>query len=409
MAYKDRLRTAAYRSPSGATFTLQFDDVERQGGKKAAVHEFPQQNTADVQDLGNQAERFPLSIYFTGADYDLQADNFWRALSERGPGSLQHPRYGDIPVLPLSWAQSEKLVNGLGAADFKIDFIRVQTQVVFPITSVASGALVSDAVQKSIKAGIDDAAELYEITNAAEAAAVKAQTLSFVEGYEDFFGGITAISEGVQTESNRLVSKITNTIDTLIDAPAELFTSVADLAALPARIGTSIVRKVDAYRLQVVSIIDTFQAIPATYAGAIANGQALLAAFGFVAEAATVGDLTSREEAITAAETLDAITQAVQQGIEATESAVPGYVASQETLAGLTDAMANARAALINQAYNLRTERRITLATERTPLDLVAEFYGGSIDELDDFIKTNGLQGDEIILIPAGREVVYYA
>jgi prophage DNA circulation protein len=405
MSYEDRLRAAKYRAPSGAIFELQFDEVERAGGKKAAVHEFPQQNTASVQDLGNVAEKFPMSVYFTGPDYDTQADAFWAALAERGAGSLQHPRFGDVSVLPLSWTQSESMVDELGRAEFKVEFLRVQTATVFPLTTQAAAGAVGSAVDDAVAKSDAVAAAGFDPASAADKAGVKANTLSWLDQYQKGFAAVLAVSEDVQTEANRVVRTVTSTIDDLLDDPAALFASLSNLAELPASIATSVVGKLDSYREQIVSIA---LMIPETYAQAVSATQALLSAFGWSAAASTVGEIETREEAVAAADAVADISDAVTVALEGIEAAVPDFRGTPDGLAELVNAASTARASLLERAFSLRAEHWVTLATERTPLDLVAEFYGGSIDSLDEFIRTNALQGDEILLIPAGRAVVYY-
>lgn len=408
--YIERIRQAVYRSPGGDEFVLQFDDVERSGGKKAAVHEFPQQDKASVQDLGNQAEKFPMSVYFTGADYDQQADAFWAALSERGTGFLQHPRYGDIPVLPLTWSQTEKLVDGLGRADFKVDFIQVRTDTVFPVTSVAAAAAVDAATSAAIEQSAGDAADAFAPANAADKAGVKSQVTNWLNEFKAAFKTVTAISESVQAEINKAVSAITTGLDDLIEAPLELFNSLANLAAMPAKIVTNVVNKVDAYREQIVAVA---QSIPATYTQAVTVCEGIFYAFGGASAASTVGDIRTRGDAISAADTMDDIRVTVEQAIEAIEDAVPGFRAGPEVMGALIEAAATARASLLDRAYSLKAERRLTLASERTALDLIAELYPDGVADLDaaldEFISTNDLQGDEVLLVPAGREVVYYA
>ena len=46
----------------------------------------------------------------------------------------------------------------------------------------------------------------------------------------------------------------------------------------------------------------------------------------------------------------------------------------------------------------------------RTILDLCYELYQNIDDDiLEYFIKTNGLTGEEIIMVPQGTEIIYYA
>jgi hypothetical protein len=62
----------------------------------------------------------------------------------------------------------------------------------------------------------------------------------------------------------------------------------------------------------------------------------------------------------------------------------------------------------------LRAAQRVTLTRDSTPLDLVWELMAPASGDdleaaLDAFIAQNKLGGDALLLIPAGREVAYYA
>jgi hypothetical protein len=67
---------------------------------------------------------------------------------------------------------------------------------------------------------------------------------------------------------------------------------------------------------------------------------------------------------------------------------------------------------LIEQFYNLKTEKIIILKNPRTPLEITVTEYGElGIDDvnLDLLINSNNLTGDEIYLCPAGKEIKIYA
>jgi hypothetical protein len=312
-------------------------------------------------------------------------------------------------VLPISWAQTEKLVDGLGRADFKIDFIRVQENVVFPITSVAAAELIDELTSETITESIDASASEFEPENASDTLAVKEQTLNWIDEYAAAFASIAAASEAAQAEINKAISDVTNNIDTLISAPQELFTSIANLATLPAKIVTNVAGKIDAYRAQIVA---TAESIPASYAQAVAAIESLYYAFAGASVASTIGTIETRTELSRILTAMDEIQSTVKTFTEASESAVPGFYASPETLAALVEASSQARASLMERAYSLKAERRYTPSTERTPIDLLAELFGNDTQDidtmLDDFIRINKLQGYEIMIIPPGREVVYY-
>lgn len=414
-SFMDRIRQPVYVSPSGKTYNLQFDDVERTGSKKASVHELPQQNYALVKDLGNNAKKYPMSVYFTGKNYDQEADDFEAALSETGKGTLKHPRYGDIEVLPLTWTQTEKFVDGLGRADFKIDFIHAPASAKYPLTAVATSSAISAQVSTAVNASALSQAAAFVTGAAADIARLKANIQAAVGAVTGAFAQVMAISEEIQSEVNATISFIEDNIDALVQAPAELFASLNRLAALPANIVTGITSKVTCYKEMIENIVD--QTVE-SYAQASTGVQNLLGYFGGVAVASTIGGsagsentsggLKSRSDAVYAAELLDEMTQTVTAYLAAVESQITDYQADPDTVAALIDSLSIARASLLARSYDLKIERKIKLTSDRTPIDLCYELYG-DISQIEDFISQNQLAGDDIILIPSGHEVVYYA
>jgi prophage DNA circulation protein len=405
MSYQDRLRTCAYRSPSGAEFTLQFDDVERSGAKKAAIHELPQQSQPDVQDLGNAGTRFPLSAYFTGADYDQQADAFFKVLSEKGAGALGHPRWGNLAVLPLTWAQSESFVDGMGRADFSIEFIVAPETVAFPVTTVqtqqatvATAAAATDAAKADFVAG-------FKPTSAAEVANSKAGVLGAVQSVKDGFKSVVNGIDSATRELENQIATIEATVDELVAAPGQLFDSLLDLYNTVATLDVRVADKLTGYAAQMESLVAEIANIDPPFAylrtaiASMANASA--------ATATTVGPTRSRQEAVANADQVDAIRGAFQTVIEDNEAAVDGYQPEQTAVAAQVEAATMAAESVRQASFDLRSERRVIVQAETPALALLWQFYG-NIDALDEFIESNDLQGDEILMVPAGREVVYY-
>ena len=120
-----------------------------------------------------------------------------------------------------------------------------------------------------------------------------------------------------------------------------------------------------------------------------------------------LADLISRTQAIEAAEALQGSILEALEAIEAVEAASGEYVAPEDVLAAIQALMAQAAAMLLEQSYSLRIEQRITLENERTPMDLCFELYGRD-RQPGRFHRPERVDGNELLLIPRGREVVYY-
>lgn len=406
MSYLDRLREGRYLSPSKKGFAFEFRELSRSASKKAAIHELPQRDEAVVQDLGNAATHFAIEATFSGADCDTTADAFFDALSERGPGVLLHPRWGDIDVLPLSIAQKENFVEGMRVVVFEIDFVRTSATE-YPTTSVQASA--------TITAGLDDAQAAAEETfgaeiiptSAMETAAAKKGIMDSLTEFKARIAGTIAENAEIAADLERQARAIEDNIDTLILDPVTLAESYLDLLRTPGRAVTSIISKLQGYGALITTLAvtagDTLDGIGEAASRTMAFVGALLG----LADSALVGTLASRTQAIQAAEAVQRSILAALEAIEAVEAASGEYVAPEAVLAQIQAIMAGAGAMLLEQSYSLAIEQRVTLESERTPFDLCFELYG-ELDSMDDFIEQNALTGDELLLIPRGREVVYY-
>ena len=101
MAWNERIREAAYTSPSGTRLLFSYENVAMSVDKKTAAFDFPDANGTYIQDLGHTGRKYALRMFFWGNDYDLEADAFEAALLEQGTGKLEHPIYGTKNVVPF--------------------------------------------------------------------------------------------------------------------------------------------------------------------------------------------------------------------------------------------------------------------------------------------------------------------
>jgi len=213
----------------GKEFTPRFTEATRERGKKAPVNEFPNQNQGGVQDLGQTTPRYPVNCYIDGADYDLTADRFWQALNESGPGQLQHPRYGVIPVLPTSIRQVEQFIDGAGRATFEIDFVQAdEISLEYPRTAALASASVSASVDAA-GADIGESLADVEIEEPGRLAALKDSVLNGLDAVKGAFDAVTGFTDDARQAINSTVQAITTEIDALIQAPQDLAESLLSL------------------------------------------------------------------------------------------------------------------------------------------------------------------------------------
>jgi prophage DNA circulation protein len=403
VSFLDRLRPARYRSPSGLEFTFEFRQLQRSGSKKAAVHELPQQNQADVQDLGQASTRFAIEASFSGRDYDATSDAFWKALAEKGPATLLHPRWGNLLVLALTISQTEQFVEGLARAVFEIEFIRVG-EVQFPTTAAQAESEVGNALDEAESAALTAFDEDFEATDAAALTNARADLEGGAASATSKLSAIAATSAELSEEFDRARREFDAGIADLGTDPLSVATSYLTLTRAPSRALISIPAKLRGYGAVLTTLGGL--ASPEGFADSMTRILQFLGILSGATASALAGDLLSRGQAVEASELIQIMIADGLAGLEAAE--VGGYVIPEEVLARLRDALARAAALMLQRSFELRTERRMVLDSDRTPLDLCYELYG-EVDSLDDFIEQNALAGDEIMLIPRGREVAYYA
>jgi DNA circularisation protein len=427
VAWTQRLGSMLYRAPqSGGQFELLYDDLTRTGGRKAPVSEFPGQDQAAIQDLGKLTPRYPVTGYFTGADYDQVADRFWNALDETGPGTLTHPRWGVLKVIALTKEQREQFVAGAGRAVFTVEFIQADLAVGEYLRS-------RPAADDRIRSGADAAALAYaqaaegaDTSNPRTQAAITGSVTATVADSQATMQLLInqdvplAIGDSPSTaqllitqaeehreEFGELVADITRNLDSLVLDPVTLVERMTSLFRLPAIGAVSVFSKITGYAAVFSTLRDTLVDTALRYGGfvaslSLANLRSLLLG---ASESTTVGRIPTRAQAQRSIDGLSTLRSEVIAAVEDIESsiAVPDY-----NLQALTDSVASrAIGNLVDRAQSLPTERIVVADRFVTPIVLSWELYGG-IDRLDELIDYNGLTGDELVLIPPGREVRWY-
>lgn len=117
MSWRDDFEPGSFR---GVPFKSISGD--RSGGRRLAVHEFPQRDETLVEDLGRAARRFSIEVFVWGDDYRTQRDALIDALEAFGTGTLVHPWHGRRSVSIEAFTASEHTDDG-GYCSFQIECV----------------------------------------------------------------------------------------------------------------------------------------------------------------------------------------------------------------------------------------------------------------------------------------------
>lgn len=434
MAWEDRLRQAAYTSPSGIRTLLTYENVGRSVDKKTSAFDFPDADGTLVQDLGNKGRRYPLRLFFNGADHDTDADAFELTLLERGPGVLEHPRYGRVDVVPFGEiAQRDDLKTRAGQTVIEVVFwATIGTAYPANQASAVDDALAAldeftEAAATALDEAIDTDTQVEEVT-------FRDQWKTFINGVSDNMQGLADTQQSVAKEFGDIEASVMKGMDVLVGQPLTLAFQTMAMIGAPARAASLVSARLSAYGNLASSIItgNTARIVSGNSGNPVvitptndSRASNELASRELFVQSAVAGSCAStmnaaldpegeggystRAEAITAAETmLDQFEQAVEWS-DSNYAALDGRIVDTGgAYQALQKAVALAAGALVALAFNLKQERTVTITRPRSLVDFVAEYYGSVDDNLDLFITTNKLTGSEILELPKGRKVVIY-
>lgn len=139
-------RIASFR---GVAFHV--TDTNESFGRRAVVHEYPQKDEPDTEDMGRKARSFNVEGFVAGITYEQTRDQLIEAAEKAGAGQLVHPYYGTRMVTVLDCKVTHSSDRG-GMARFSFSFVEAGTNTE-PSVAVDTSAQLSN-VQTSALASV---------------------------------------------------------------------------------------------------------------------------------------------------------------------------------------------------------------------------------------------------------------
>jgi prophage DNA circulation protein len=442
--WKARLGTSIqFISPEGNEFEAKWLGDSRTMEKKLGIFVFPRVAGNVVQDLDVNSTQYSTTFYFDGKDCDLNSKAFFQSAAERGRWTITHPVHGFLELQLITIKENDNLVVEGG-------YVAIETEWIEPIDE--DTLLTAAEAAGIVDSGIDDlnTSAFEQFTEALDTAT------------EALSNGINTVVNGVANVTDFVLSPLTSTVDaldnttnlvqngindtlnaTVLDVQS-LAGQIQQLVTLPALATTNIESSQSLYD----DAIDAWIALLPDTRGALAEEEAnqalvvelaLSAALSAYARIAVNGiraaqaagvqipttdivlegePIQTRAQAVAAAvktaETFTKITNAldlVQEAFE-TKDIDKQFFAQAFSFNDAAQLMGQTIKFLLISSFDLKIERRIVLDQPRCPVEIVVSEYGtlGDNDSnLDLFIKSNSLSGDDIYMLPPGREVVIYA
>lgn len=414
MAWDDRIREGAYTPPVSKTrLTFDFENVSKTVEKKTAAFEFPDVNGTFIQDNGHSGRRYPLRIFFTGDDHDLEAKSFEDALLETGTGKLEHPFYGTVNVVPFGEIKTrDDLKTAANQTIMEVTFWDT-IGLIYPTVQQDPAADVLNAVDEYNVAVANEFEEVTDLDSAVEQATFKNTYQALLNSAQSSLQAIADAQENVQSQFNAIVDSINQSIDVLVSTPLTLAFQTVQMIQSPARALVSIEARLSAYSDLANSLITGDGAVVSPSLDSSSSND--FHTNDLYVSTYVTGSVVSvlNNQFATKTEALQAAELILQQLTDVTNWRDDNFESLGEIDTGasyqkLQEAVALTAGFLVEISFSLKQERRIVLTRNRTIIDLAAELYGSVDDQLDFLISSNNLSGSEILEVPKGREIVFY-
>lgn len=457
MAWTDEISEAVYTAPSGKRIVFGYESaLSRSTPLKTAEHTFPDVDGAEIQSLGLGGKKFPMTAIFSGGECLSLADEFETALCERGYGTLEHPIYGKHTVVPTGTIErTDDLVSALNESRVKITFSETLTESL-PLSKLAAEDALDAAMNKYENAAsssfldlivtgtVDDELQLQGV--------MRTQDNSLFKGIAKLCEKCSNITEkqSLLQRLNEFKLNVTNwvsKVDTLASKAQEIATVVIKTARLPSEIAIGAMAKVEGYSSVIKDFLNNAKkdpvganAIKNQYAATSTMVGAMVASLSYgVAKSAkegasesggssgslssvsssggsgnvagvqaNAGKILSRGDVFAIADAVTAQFEIYKNYIDS-QVAKNAFVDTGESYEVVLETVIKSVQMLHEVAFDLPMARTIKLGKDRQLYELLCELYGKQgFDRVDEFIMDNGLNADEIELIPMGREVRYY-
>lgn len=417
--HRDRLRDICQlTSPDGNIFNPLWRSNTYSANKKLGIFEYPKVDGSVIQDLNINGTRWPLTLFFEGADNDLESRRFFKSLAERGTWEVIHPVHGQLFLQPVSFSPNDDPTESGNITQVTTEWIEPADPAVLKSTPQLSAIINTQALDTN-EASSNQLDDNLQVDTAAEGIATETATNNIIiavnEKLSNLFEGVAEIS----AQMAAIQRGIQSTLDETILRPIALAGQIQALIELPALVIRDVRTKLTSYENLIDAIIGISPETTDTKARNTVAIQeiALTAAITAVAQTTAAGVLDTRAEAIEMADDVFALFESITDALDETQelfedNAIDAqYFSQSQSFSDVSLLVAQAIAYLLLASYDLKIEKRFTLDRPRAPIEIAITEYGELGDNDSNFnlfVTSNKLKADQIRILPSGFEVVVY-
>lgn len=409
-------------SPEGNEFTAKWRRSPRSADKKLGMFNYPLIVGTVVQDLDLDSERWPLTFFFDGPDHDLVCERFMKAIKQRGQWSITHPVYG---FKGLQLMTITELIDPQGSGNIR-EFNSEWIEPIDPQT-LKTAAEMADAVGvRANLVAISAADQFVAGIDISKGFSIESAVNAVTGAVNTVLGPISSLSSSIQSEMNAIQRATQDILAATVLQPLALAGNLQALIETPLLAINDIRARLAGYKNLATAM---FGIKPD--AGEVNNEGRNKAHVQQIAMASTItanakiitvnpdeGGLTSQAQAISTAQDVATQYDAIVANLDESQALFEDkgiedqHFSQEQSHYDTMLVTSQALEFLLRSSFDLKIERRFTLDRPRAPVEIAITEYGGpgELDaNIDLFINSNKLKGDDILFLPALREVLIYA
>jgi hypothetical protein len=398
VSWQDRIQPyIVLTAPGGQIFTASWRGDPRTMDKKLGIFEYPKIPGAVIQDLDVGPVRYPLGIFFDGPDHDLEGHLFFEACRQRGVWTVEHPTKGLLTLQLMTVTEEIQPVDSAGVTAFTTEWItpldggiEPAIQLTDVVRDQTEEVLSQSAVQLAKTVRLDTPDALTQFHNAVRKVTAM---VSNVNQSTSVYRGITAALDGAALD----VLSLAGQMQALVYGPSEFLNLASRFNYYSDLLARSIGLAPDKPTLGSANSAAVHDLVATTCLTAMVT-------------AIVDADMTTREEAVSYIDSLTSEFTGATDDLDASQALFDGtpidiqYFSQSESYNDTALLMAQTVSLLLRRSFDLAAAKRFTLTSNRCPVEIAIT---EGVD-LDMFIESNHLKGNDILLLPAGRQVVVY-
>lgn len=419
MSWRDRLKKSIkFVSPEENTFEAQWVNNSISLEKKIGIFNYPKVKGSKIQDLDIKSPIYPLTIFFEGADNDLEAIRFFKACGENGLWSVDHPVLGLLNLQLISVSPDINPIKSGNITQFTSEWIEpiddsIQTSTPQLASEIENRSdEVNSVGSEQFKNNIiqDTSAQIFAVeTTTNKIVDITVTRLkSLYETVPEINAQMTSIIRSIQDTITQ------TTIDTL-----SLAGQIQNLIQLPILASNDIATRLSLYGSLILDVLGLSPDLPTKENKNIISVQelTLTAVIVSLSQISSSGILTTRSKAIESAENISDLFIDITNDLDLIQELYINndidlqYFSQSASFSDASIIIAISISYLLLASFDLAIEKRFILDRPRSSIEITITEYGTlGVDDsnYDLFIESNKLKRNDILLLPSGREVVVY-